>query len=131
VLLFSTHFLQTLVPFPRVFTNSLQTVSPFFTRFLCEPQWSCTTLSCSSWVASEIQPCATELCSLPLRDQITGRGSNITCCVQACFLHRLLSVYLLNMLVGSNSILLKSTKNCVGYAIVRSDRRKSLECCLP
>jgi hypothetical protein len=28
----------------------------FFTRFLCEPQWSCTTLSCTSWVASEIQP---------------------------------------------------------------------------
>jgi hypothetical protein len=49
-------------------------------------------LSCSSWVASEIQPCATELCSLPFRDQITGRGLNITCCVQACFL-QLPSVY--------------------------------------
>jgi len=81
--------------FQRIFKNALQTVAPFFHAFsktlykqvrrrtsplLCEPQYyllSYTFLQLS-WVASEIQLRATELCSLPLRDQITGRRSNTT-----------------------------------------------------
>ncbi len=110
--------------FQRVFENALQTVAPFLHAFsetlykqvrrrtsplLCEPQ--CYILSYTflqlSWLASEIQPRATELCSLPLRDQITGRGSNTTqlSCVRFCFLHQLRSVELLNMSVGSDSII--------------------------
>jgi hypothetical protein len=98
-LLLSTAFSKTLYKQVRRRTSPL----------LCEPQYhllSYTFLQLS-WLASEIQPCATELCSLPLRDQITGRGSNTTqlSCVRSCFLHQLRSVELLNMSVGSNSII--------------------------
>ncbi len=81
--------------FQHVFENALQTVAPLLDAFsktlykqvrrrtsplLCEPQYyllSYTFLQLS-WLASEIQPSATGLCSLPLRDQINGRGSNTT-----------------------------------------------------
>jgi hypothetical protein len=85
--------------FQHVFENALQTVAPFFDAFsktlykqvrrrtsplLCEPRYYFLSYTLAaffmqlSWLASEIQPRATELCSLPLRDQITGRGSNTT-----------------------------------------------------
>jgi hypothetical protein len=73
--------------FQRVFENALQTVAPFFHGVFenalqtgQEKNFAAslrTPVSLSS-LASEIQPRATELCSLPSRDQITGRGSNTT-----------------------------------------------------